>query len=188
MIIRYARYKRLLLLLLVVILLTVIVANSRPFLRLLYPMPYEEEVVRYAKQFQLDPLLVTAVIRVESKFNPVAESAKGAVGLMQLMPDTAKWAAKQMEIEYTEEMLIDPEYNISIGCWYLALLKSQLNGNIIAAVAAYNAGKTPVAQWLEQGRWDGNLGDARSIPFVETQNYVKKVFKSYEIYRKVYQN
>ena len=188
MIIRYVRVRRLLLLLLILVLLTVVVANSRPFLRLLYPMPYGDEVARYAKQFQLDPLLVTAVMRVESKFNPAAESSKGAVGLMQLMPETAKWAAEQMEIEYSKEMLVAPEYNISIGCWYLALLKSQFNGNTTAALAAYNAGGTPVAQWLERGLWDGSLEDVKSIPFVETRNYVKKVLKDYEIYRKVYRD
>lgn len=188
MIIRFVRIKRLLLLLFIVVLLSILVANSRPFLRLLYPMPYEDAVARYAKQFQLDPYLVTAVMRVESRFNPVAQSSKGAVGLMQLMPDTAKWAAGKMQIEYSEEMLVDPKFNISVGCWYLALLKSQFNGNAAAALAAYNAGKTPVNRWLQQGQWNGSLEDVDNIPFFETRNYVKKVFRDYEIYRKIYQD
>jgi len=165
-----------------------LVANSRPFLRLLYPMPYENEVDRYAKQFQLDPFLVTAVMRVESRFNPFAESPKGAVGLMQLMPDTAKWAAGKMQVEYSKEMLFDPEFNISVGCWYLALLKSQFGGNDAAALAAYNAGRTQVNEWLSKGQWSGSLEDAESIPFLETRDYVRKVFRDYKIYRRIYQD
>lgn len=188
MIIRYVRVKRLFFVLLVFCILTILVADSRPFLRLLYPMHYEEVIVRKARQFQLDPFLVAAVIRVESKFDPQAKSPKGALGLMQLMPETAKWAAGKMNLVYSQERLFDPEFNISIGCWYLALLKSQFKGNTAAALAAYNGGRTTVNKWLEQKQWNGSLEDAENIPYFETRQYVRKVLRYYERYSKIYKD
>lgn len=186
MIIRCIRIKRLFLLGLGIVVLIVIIGNSQPFQKLFYPLPYKNEVLKYSRQFDLDPLMVIAIMRVESRFDPNARSSKGAVGLMQLMPDTAQWAAEKMNIEYSHERLIEPEFNILIGCWYLSLLKSQYNGNLIAAVASYNGGRTPVNQWLDQKRWDGSLEDLDNIPFPETREYVKKVFNIYEKYSGIY--
>lgn len=188
MIIRYFRIKRFLFLLLVIVLLAVAVGNSRPFLTFLYPMPYEEEVMEAARQFGLDPYLVISVIRVESRFNPAAESHKGAVGLMQLMPQTAEWAAAKMNLDYSRDMLTDPGFNITLGCWYLSFLKSQFDGNTTASLAAYNSGNTPVNQWLAGNLWNGTLEDADNIPYPETRDYVKKVFRTLEIYNRLYKN
>lgn len=188
MIIRYLRVKRLLLLLVLLLVLISIILQSKPFLRLLYPIAYQEEVTRYSRQFQLDPLLVMAIIRAESKFNPYAESKKGAVGLMQLMPDTAKWVAGQMNLEYSSEKLFEPEFNIAVGCWYLSSLISQYGGmdHLAVALAAYNGGRTNVNKWLQEKIWDGSISDLDSIPFFETKEYVRIVLKNYEIYKKVY--
>lgn len=175
-------------LLLMVLLLAVIlvIGHSKPFLRLVYPMPYQDEVTRIAEGLKLDPLLVTSVMRAESRFDPYAQSSKGATGLMQLMPNTAKWVAGQMNLEYSEEKLVEPEFNISVGCWYLASLMSQYGGKIPVVLAAYNGGRTNVNQWLKDGTWDGQLSDVENIPFPETRDYVKTVLRDYEIYKKIY--
>lgn len=188
MIIRCLRVKRLLLLLVLLLALVSVVMQSKPFLRLFYPVPYQDEVTRYSRQFELDPLLVMAVMRAESKFNPYAESGEGAAGLMQLMPDTAKWAASRMNLDYSSEKLFEPEFNIAVGCWYFSSLISQYGGmdHLAVALAAYNGGRTNVNKWLQEKTWDGSVSDLESIPFSETKEYVRVVLKNYEIYKKVY--
>lgn len=109
---------------------------------------------------------------------------------MQLMPSTAEWAMQQMKLRshFSLEQLkdeVDP--NITIGTWYLKSLINMYDNNIVAAVAAYNAGPGNVNEWLKNGTWDGSLDTAKnSIPFNETRMYVKKVFHYYEKYKNVY--
>ncbi len=87
----------------------------------IYPFPYQDIVYQYALERELDPFLVAGVIRTESKFDRKALSPKGALGLMQMMPETAKWVAEQMEKnDFTTTQLENPEINISMGTWYLA--------------------------------------------------------------------
>lgn len=159
---------------------------SSPVQKILYPIPNREYVFRYAADYQLDPYLVAAVIRVESRFFHQAESGSGARGLMQIMPETACWAARKLGIEFHPEMLFDPQYNIRIGCWYLRELLDYFNGNLGVTLAAYNAGQGNVTKWLDKGNWDGSLENLDKIPFEETRNYVKRVLESYYRYQKVY--
>lgn len=156
----------------------------------MYPIPYKETIRQKATDQELDPLLVAAIIRVETNYIAGRESRKGALGVMQLMPSTAEWAMEQMKIRklYTMDQLkneVDP--NITIGTWYLKSLIRMYNNNMVAAVAAYNAGPGNVNEWLKNGTWDGQLETAKnSIPFNETRLYVKKVFHYYEKYKNVY--
>ncbi|WP_229106318.1 lytic transglycosylase domain-containing protein [Paenibacillus sp. 1001270B_150601_E10] len=156
----------------------------------MYPIPYKETIRQKATDQELDPLLVAAIIRVETNYIAGRESRKGALGVMQLMPSTAEWAMEQMKIRklYTMDQLkneVDP--NITIGTWYLKSLIKMYNHNMVAAVAAYNAGPGNVNEWLKNGTWDGQLETAKnSIPFNETRLYVKKVFHYYEKYKNVY--
>lgn len=186
MIIRFIRIKRLLLLIALLVVVLFFIGHSKPFLRLVYPVPYQEETVKYARRFELDPLLISAVMRAESRFDPYAQSSKGALGLMQLMPDTAKWVAGQMQMAYSEERLTEPEFNIAIGCWYLSSLANQYDGNLALALAAYNGGKTNVNSWLENRVWSGRSEDIEDIPFPETREYVKTVLRNYKRYQKIY--
>ncbi|NLC11961.1 MAG: lytic transglycosylase domain-containing protein [Firmicutes bacterium] len=149
----------------------------------IYRIKYRDEIFYYAEANQLDPYLVAAVIQVESNFNPRARSPKGAVGLMQLMPSTARWAAEMMGLDdYSEELLLDPQYNIKIGCWYLNNLLQTFEGNRYAALAAYNGGRGEVMRWLQEGIWDGSLKNYRDIPFPETREFVKKVEDYYNLW------
>lgn len=154
--------------------------------RMIYPLPYREILQAKAAENNLDYLLVAAVIRTESKFNEQALSSKGAVGLMQLQPETAIWAAQQMKIKIREEDLQDVDVNISIGCWYLRNLLDEFDNNLIVALAAYNGGRGNVRKWLEAGSWDGKLDTIDNIPFWETKGFVKKVLKSYNAYNRIY--
>ncbi|WP_258359617.1 lytic transglycosylase domain-containing protein [Moorella sulfitireducens (nom. illeg.)] len=153
--------------------------------RLFYPLPYLEFIVEYAHQEGLDPLLVAAVTRVESKFYPRAQSAEGARGLMQLMPETARLAAGQLGLAYDPERLFSPEYNLRLGSWYLAELLREF-GDLNPALAAYNGGRGNVHNWLEKGVWDGSTRNLDQIPFPETREFVRRVLYDYRVYRTLY--
>jgi soluble lytic murein transglycosylase len=153
----------------------------------LYPIKYQAEINQAAEKNELDELLVAAVIRAESDFKPHLVSEKGAIGLMQIMPDTAEWAADQMRVELPSiAQLEEPQLNIEIGTWYLKSLHQQFENNHIVAIAAYNAGPTNVRKWLQDGTWDGSLEQLLQIPFGETRHYVKRVDRFYEKYVELY--
>ena len=155
--------------------------------KLLRPYEYREEIHFYSNKYNLEPKMVAAVIYVESRFKTDAISPKGAKGLMQIMPETAKWAAPQINLEpFSEEMLFEPAYNIHLGTWYLSTLLKQFEDSMPAALAAYNGGRTRVRRWLNEGTWDGTLETADSIPITETREYVQKVFKAHNHYERLY--
>jgi soluble lytic murein transglycosylase len=156
------------------------------FWRMFYPLPYRDTIFAQAKSVEMDPYLAMAVIRVESKFRPKAQSVRGAKGLMQLMPDTAQWVAGQMGEEYKEEQLFDVEYNTKLGCWYLASLIKEFDGSLPLALAAYNGGPNNVKQWLAEGKWNGELESINDIPFNETRDFVQRVLDDYDAYRRIY--
>lgn len=152
----------------------------------LYPTLYYEQIVSEAEETELDPLLVLAIAKVESGFNPDAVSPVGAVGIMQLMPDTARWLAGRLGEAYLADELADVEYNIHLGTRYLRFLLDYWGGDINRAVASYNAGQTKVAEWLNSGVWDGTLAAADNIPYQETRDYLKRVLAVYQQYQELY--
>ncbi|MGZ4032550.1 MAG: lytic transglycosylase domain-containing protein [Tumebacillaceae bacterium] len=164
-----------------------LLVSSNWFWRLIYPI-YHEDVIRQAAQKNhVDPTLVVALIRTESKFKEEDISHVGAVGLMQLMPDTATWIAKQSGISYKGTTdLADPTTNIQLGTWYLGYLSKQYKGNWVAVVAAYNAGPNRVNRWLSDKTWDGQLETNDHIPVGETRHYVQRVYFYYDKYKKLY--
>jgi len=173
-------------LVLIVALVTLVGLGGRWLLLRAYPMEYRPIVEQYALAKQLDPLMVAAVIRNESHANPVALSKQGARGLMQIMPETGQWIAEQLKIPYTDELLWDPEYNIRLGCWYLDNLREEFGGDLVLALAAYNAGRSNVKKWLDEKQWTGEQTTLRQIPFSETRSYVAKVLRDVKIYRLIY--
>ncbi|SFM07554.1 lytic transglycosylase domain-containing protein [Pelosinus propionicus] len=153
----------------------------------IYPFPYQDIVYQYALERELDPFLVAGVIRTESKFDAKALSPKGALGLMQMMPETAKWVAEQMEKhDFATMQLENPEINISMGTWYLASLKKEFKGNEVLMLAAYNGGRGNVKQWMGQYSWDMSFRDSKKIPFGETKKYVDRVLESKKRYQELY--
>ncbi len=145
--------------------------------RLWYPLRYEQIVRGHADNYSLDPALLAAVIYQESKFKPDARSTSGAIGLMQLLPDTAKGIALHTGgSEFRVADLYDPELNVRYGAWYLRHLLRKY-GDERSALAAYNAGQDNVDRWLREGR---------GIQFSETRAYVDRVEELKRIYRDAY--
>ncbi len=160
---------------------------SRYVLEYLYPLEYTEYVEKYARQYKLDNYMVYAVIKAESGFNSQAVSPREAKGLMQIMDSTGEWAAKKAGInEFEKSMLLEPETNIKIGCWYLSNLLKQFDNDTVVALAAYNAGSGNVSKWLKDPEKSNDGKNLRIIPFQETENYVSRIQKYYKMYKKLY--
>ncbi len=147
-----------------------------------FPLTYSETITQYCQEYHVDYWLAMAVVREESGFDPNAHSSAGACGLMQLMPETAEWICQTINMDYEEDFLWQPEFNLRLGIWYLAWLSQQYDGNAVAAVAAYNGGKSNVDEWLSQGQWAGDLDHVADIPFAETRRFVQYVYESREMY------
>lgn len=152
-----------------------------------YPVAYAELIAQYAKEYELDPYLVQSIMRCESSNDPSAVSDAGAIGLMQIMPDTGDWIAHKLDLDnvYTQQMLYRPETNIEFGCWYLRFLTGRFNGNVKQIVAAYNAGHGSVEDWLNDPRFSEG-GELITIPFEQTARYYEKVTAAYENYTTLY--
>ena len=155
--------------------------------KIVYPLQYDYMVRQYAYEDHVDPALEAEGILVESKFNQSAASHRGASGLMQIMPDTGKWIAEEMGIKnFTPDQLNDVQTNIRMGTWYLAYLLKEYDGNTVLALAAYNAGRGHVDEWMEKYGWDKNFEKIEEIPFTETREYVKMVLLKRERYKALY--
>ena len=150
----------------------------------LFPFPYQDYILKYARQEEINPLLVVSVMRKESTFDPEIDSVVGAVGLMQIVPPTASWVARQIQLP--EYSLTDPEDNIKIGTWYLKHNHHRYQDSSLLAVASYNAGTGNVNTWLN--RYDLKDRDrfVEQIPFAETKDYVEGVFGNYWNYLRLY--
>lgn len=155
--------------------------------KMLYPIKFKDLVFKYADFFDNDPYLILAIIYRESKFDPQAVSPKGAIGLMQIMPETATWIAEKLQIAgFQIDDLYDPETNIYFGNWYLANLTKEFQGNLIAILAAYNAGRGNVQRWIKDNHWSEEAYRIDQIPFVETQKFVGNVLSLYQRYLQLY--
>ncbi|ABB31611.1 Lytic transglycosylase catalytic [Geobacter metallireducens RCH3] len=152
---------------------------------LLYPKAFREAVTRQATDHGVAEELVYGVIRAESTFSPTVVSPVGAVGLMQLMPATARAMVNGKGANISTR-LTDPAFNINLGVRHLKGLLNQYHGNTVAAVAAYNAGSTPVDRWRRTLPYQRDDEFIENIPYYETREYVKKVLANAEIYRALY--
>lgn len=152
-----------------------------------YPRDFSEYVEQYAAEYDLAPSLVYAVIHTESHFDPEAVSSAGAVGLMQMTPDTFDWAQWREKVSEPagEEMLTDPETNIKFGCATLHHL-GKLFATEETVLAAYNAGMGNVSKWLDDPTYSDDGETLHTIPFPETEQYVKKVAAAKEMYQTLY--
>jgi soluble lytic murein transglycosylase len=150
----------------------------------LYPFPYMDQIESWSQRRSLNPMLVTALIRQESRFEPQIKSVVGATGLMQVMPETAAFIAQQLQVKgYNLE---NPEDNIKLGTWYLDHTHDEYSDNSMLAVASYNAGPGAVAQWLTKSKTQDADTFVENIPYDETRDYVKSVFANYWNYLRLY--
>lgn len=158
------------------------------FMKKAYPLQYTDIVAKEATANGLDPALVYSVIKAESNFDPDARSHAGAVGLMQMTPDTFEWVQTKLksDAEYTEQDLYTPEVNIRYGCKLLAMLLEKYDRKA-TALSAYNAGVGTVNAWLKNPNISKDGAALDNIPYEETRNYVDAVLKNYDNYSKLYQ-
>lgn len=154
--------------------------------KLAFPLHYTEEINHIAHKNRIDSAIVISLLKEESCFNPKAVSVSNACGLMQLLPSTASYIAGKRGLTYTgRSMLFNPEKNIRFGSNYLKYLYDN-TGNMLFAVASYNAGPGAVQKWLNE-RTSSDLDEfVEDIPYQETQDYVKKVYRSYWCYSRLY--
>ena len=158
-----------------------------PLWELAYPRPYWSQLKNFANQAGIDPYFALAIMREESHFDPHALSSSKAIGLMQLMPATAKAVAKRIKIKITGKAeIFDPELNTKLGTLYLGRLSNKFKSELIYTAGGYNAGPRNMSKWIN--RWNGKSLDVfvEQIPFKETRNYVKRVYRSYKLYKQIY--
>ncbi|MCW5313448.1 transglycosylase SLT domain-containing protein [Nostoc sp. KVJ3] len=151
-----------------------------------YPFPYLRETEKWSIERKLNPLLVTALMRQESRFEPKIKSVANATGLMQLLPSTAQWIAPQIKVDIKTINLENPNDNIMLGTWYLDHTHQQYNNNSLLAIASYNAGPGNVSKWLQTLTTQDPDEFVEQIPFDETKNYVRQVFGNYWNYLRLY--
>lgn len=172
---------------LTIIILFGVIKVQNIILKQIYKTEYSEYVYKYSEENGLDPFLTFAIIKAESNFNKNVVSTSGAVGLMQLMENTAVEAGDKIGEEVSvKEALYNPERNIMIGTSYFAELLDRYNDNYLLALAAYNAGIGNVDNWIEEGIIKEDGSDIENIPYKETNNYVRKVVRDYKIYKDLY--
>ncbi len=160
--------------------------NQSEDMDILYPLAFWPLVTRYTIRTQLDPLLVLALMRQESMFDPAARSHANARGLMQLLPSTAEGIARRLDRRSPVDHLYEPETNIALGVAHLERLLHTYRGDQLKALAAYNGGEQAVARWERQfGSLEADEF-VESITYRETRDYVKKVLANYRQYRHHY--
>ena len=168
-------------LLIIVILIIIINASREQMIKLTYKKEYSEFVSKYSQEYEVEEELIYAIIKTESNFDANAKSTKEAQGLMQLMYSTAEEIANKINIELNEENILEPEININIGTKYISMLIEKYNC-IELALAAYNAGSGNVDKWVDNGTIISDGSNIENIPYKETNMYVRKVMRDYNIY------
>ena len=158
-------------------------------MRFVYMWDYQQDIITYSQKNKVDPFLIAAIIKNESNFNYKAVSKVGAVGLMQIMPETGRWIAEQMGLaNYKDTDLYQTRTNIRMGCWYVGELDHEFKHNLALVMIAYNAGRGQTHQWMQQYGWDDNFNDLKAIPFPDTREYVTKVLQDRDKYYLLYRD
>ncbi len=151
--------------------------------KLFYPSFFAGQITKEAKKCGVDPMLISALIRQESTFNPEIVSPAGAIGLMQIMPYTGKYIAEKKEADFVADSLFQPHFNIRFGVYYVQELLQQFDSSFVMMLAGYNAGPHNAKKWAKQNKDDEFDLFVEDIGFTETRNYVKKVMANYWAYQ-----
>jgi soluble lytic murein transglycosylase len=159
----------------------------RRFWELLFPLPYRADVVRAAREKNLDPYLLAGLIRQESEFDPQARSHANAFGLTQVRPATGRLFARQAGIaRFSSRLLFQPAANLKIGVSIFSSMLEQNGGKLEQTLAAYNAGPNRAAEWIAWNSYREPAEFVESIPFTETRDYVQAVLRNADLYRRLY--
>ncbi len=154
-----------------------------------HPLYYKNSIIQTAIRYNLQPAYVSAIIKNESSFRADAVSSVGALGLMQLMPDTADWISTKLNDKlYAFDRMADPETNMEYGCWYLNFLSNMFNGDPILTTAAYHTGQGQVRNWLADKTIseDGYKIKIDNMPDGPTKQYVRRVTDAFAVYNALY--
>lgn len=153
-----------------------------------HPLYYRDIIEANARQYNLDPSLIAAVMLCESSFEWNAESGVGARGLMQLMPDTAQWVAGKLgeSATFTFDQMYSPETNVRYGSWYLGYLSRRFEGDFKKIVSAYHAGQGNVDAWLRNPKYSADGVKLDTIPTDDTKRYADRVLSAQAVYDKIY--
>jgi soluble lytic murein transglycosylase len=155
-------------------------------IRAIYPWPHRAVIEAEAAEFGVDPMLLAALVRQESVFDPDALSPAGARGLAQLLAGTAAQLARGLDLAFAPAWLAVPDLNLHLGAAHLAELLRRFGGRVEVALAAYNAGSRPVNRWLTRPGAAEPDQFVELIPFPETRGYVRSVLRNRELYRAMY--
>lgn len=150
-----------------------------------YKRFFQASVEKWSRYYSVDEYLIYGMIYAESGGREQAQSSAGAVGLMQLMPQTAKWLAWREGIEYSEEMLLQGDYSIRLGCAYAAFLFERYD-NYDCVIAAYNAGHGAVDKWLKDPEFSRDGKTLYRVPYAETEKHIVRVNRARSIYFALY--
>ena len=152
-----------------------------------HPLPYHDTVSLMSAEYAVPEEVIYAVMSVESDFKSDAQSSKGAIGLMQITPDTFNWLCSKNGAEDTNpELLYNPETNIRYGTWYLGYLSRRFDGDATKIVCAYHAGQGNVDSWLKNPQYSADGVTLDVIPTQDTATYASRVLRARDVYRKYY--
>jgi soluble lytic murein transglycosylase len=151
-----------------------------------FPIAYYDLVLPNAQKYNIDPLLVFSIIRQESLFEGVATSYAAAQGLMQIIPSTGAYVARKLSWpDYQNSDIYRPYVNVTFGIYYLHEQLDTFQGNVYAALAAYNAGPGASSEWFRISNGDPDLF-IQAISYDQTQTYVRRIYEQYDSYRDIY--
>jgi len=158
------------------------------FWRLAFPMPFQEDVEKYAREHEVDPYMVAGLIRQESEFNPKVISIANAYGLTQILPSTGRELSRRVGMRaFRTSMLFDPAINLRLGTYYMKMLLKTYSGRWEDVLAAYNGGGSRVTKWRKFGTFEEQAEFIETIPFDETRDYVQSVLRNASVYRRLYE-
>jgi soluble lytic murein transglycosylase len=150
-----------------------------------FPLKYEEALIDYSERRNIEPTLLAAIVYEESRFRHRSKSSAGAIGLMQLMPETAGWVAEEMSRPELAVELTEPTANLALGSWYFRYLLDKYEDERLA-LAAYNGGEENLNKWMAENPELGPQETVDRIPFTETHQFVRRVLGTKRIYNILY--
>lgn len=168
-----------------VLILFLALIPGKSMLKSLYPIKYESIIEKYSEKYNIDETLILAVIKTESSFDPSSVSEAGAMGLMQVMPETHEWLSGKLGRDENPSVLFDEDTGIEYGTYLLRILLDEFH-NIETAIAAYHAGIGRVGEWLKDERYSSDGITLDVIPFKDTAHYVNKIKRAVQIYENLY--
>ena len=185
---KFYKLKKLFIIIILLILFILLGLSYNFFMKKAYPIEYNNHVFKYSNDYNVDPALIYAIIKTESNFNTNAESPAGAIGLMQIMPNTFYWLQAYTNDKYMDIKFLNyPEINIKYGTYFINMLLDKYKSDIVA-ICAYNAGIGTIDKWLTDPSLSYDGKSLAKIPYKETKQYVKRVIKNREIYKYLYFN